>query len=440
MQAARRIALVALATATLLPAVPSPLTAQAPGPTRQRLRVFLECRGVRCDFDYMRREIGFVDWMRDPSDADVHILGTAERTGSGGQSVDLAFLGSGDYSVASDTLQATTLGTDTEDERRGKIARVLRAGLVPFLAQGGQLGLINIQSVAPGRGTAEENTEEQTTPEDDPWNFWVFNVGVNGFLNGESSSSSSNTFLSLDASRTTEEWKASIGTFGSYNSRTFTLSSGEETFITRNFSASASLVRSLTDQWSAGAQANAFHDTRLNQDFTFRFAPALEYNLFPYVESSRRQLVVQYSMGFNSFDYTEETLLGETAEILIDHTLAAAIEQTQPWGSLDGDVTASQFLNRTSKYSVNVSGGANLRLTRGLTFRLRGNYSWIRDQVHLSAASFEDDEILLRLRDLETSFRYFTSFGFTYRFGSIFNNVVNPRLRFRGRGGGGFFF
>ena len=44
------------------------------------------------------------------------------------------------------------------------------------------------------------------------------------------------------------------------------------------------------------------------------------------------------------------------------------------------------------------------------------------------------EEILLRRKELETNFEYFTSFGFTYTFGSIYNNVVNPRF---GNIGGG---
>ena len=79
-------------------------------------------------------------------------------------------------------------------------------------------------------------------------------------------------------------------------------------------------------------------------------------------------------------------------------------------------------------------------LARGLDLRINGSYSWIRDQLYLPKRTLDDEEILLRLQQLQTNFRYFTSIGFTYRFGSIFNNVVNPRLRFRGRGGGGGFF
>lgn len=44
-------------------------------------------------------------------------------------------------------------------------------------------------------------------------------------------------------------------------------------------------------------------------------------------------------------------------------------------------------------------------------------------------------EILLRRRELLTSYSYFAYVSLSYRFGSTLNNVVNPRF-----GGGGFFF
>jgi len=44
----------------------------------------------------------------------------------------------------------------------------------------------------------------------------------------------------------------------------------------------------------------------------------------------------------------------------------------------------------------------------------------------LKGASLE--EILLRRRELETSYYYYFSIGLSYTFGSIYNNVVNPRF------------
>ncbi len=61
-------------TATIVPAVPAL--------AQERARVFLDCRA--CDFNYLRQEIQFVDYVRDRTDADVHVLATTQGTGGGG--------------------------------------------------------------------------------------------------------------------------------------------------------------------------------------------------------------------------------------------------------------------------------------------------------------------------------------------------------------------
>jgi hypothetical protein len=38
------------------------------------------------------------------------------------------------------------------------------------------------------------------------------------------------------------------------------------------------------------------------------------------------------------------------------------------------------------------------------------------------------EDILLRIRQMETQFSYYFSGGFSYTLGSIYNNVVNPRF------------
>ena len=50
------------------------------------------------------------------------------------------------------------------------------------------------------------------------------------------------------------------------------------------------------------------------------------------------------------------------------------------------------------------------------------------DQLFLPKVGLSDEEILLQLQDLATDSRYSFSFGLSYTFGSIFNNVVNPRF------------
>jgi hypothetical protein len=59
----------------------------------------------------------------------------------------------------------------------------------------------------------------------------------------------------------------------------------------------------------------------------------------------------------------------------------------------------------------------------------------LRDQLYLPRGNLSDEERLLRLRQLATSYNYFVQVGLSYSFGSIFNNIVNPRF---GGSSGGF--
>ena len=56
---------------------PTPLAAQeTPRQQEDFLRMFLDCPTFFCDMDFFRRQIGFVDYVRDRRDADVHVLVT----------------------------------------------------------------------------------------------------------------------------------------------------------------------------------------------------------------------------------------------------------------------------------------------------------------------------------------------------------------------------
>ena len=52
----------------------------------------------------------------------------------------------------------------------------------------------------------------------------------------------------------------------------------------------------------------------------------------------------------------------------------------------------------------------------------------VRNQIQLAAGELTEEEILTQQRELATNYRYFASFGLSYRFGSIFSDVVNPRM------------
>ena len=85
----RRAGLAAITLALHLVSAQAAL-AQVDVASSDALRVFLDCG--RCDQDFMRTEITFVDFVRDRHDAQVHVLVTMQATG-GGTEYSMAFIG-----------------------------------------------------------------------------------------------------------------------------------------------------------------------------------------------------------------------------------------------------------------------------------------------------------------------------------------------------------
>lgn len=423
-----------------------PALAQVPPAASDHVRLFFDCQAPGCyDLDFFRREVAFVSWVLDREASDVHVLVTSQATGGGGRLYTLAFIGISDFEGEDHELELSTAGDATADEQRNGIAERLKLGLVRYAQTTSAADLLRVSyGLAPGGGPGDPGGPTDlpggVAPEDDPWDFWVFRINGNGFVNGEATSRSSNYFGVFEASRTTEAWKLSVEATFSRNVQTFDIpeDDGTVTVISetqKDWGTEALAVRSLGSQWAVGVRAELGSSTRFNQDLRLALRPGLEFNFLPYAESSRRSLTLQYLLGPVHYDYEAPTIFEKTSESVAQQSLTARISLVQPWGRWSTSVTGSQFLHDASKYNVTVFGSANVRLFRGFSVRINGNYSWIRDQLYLSAEGATEEQILLRQRQLSTSYRYFTSFGIEYRFGSIFNNVVNPRF-----GGGDVFF
>jgi hypothetical protein len=394
-----------------------------PGPAG--LRVFLDCAG--CDLDYVRREITYVDYVRDSRDAQVHVLVTTEPAGGGGLQYTLAFIGRHEFAGVDDRLQYTSASTDTSDEIRRELTRRLQLGLMRYIARTPLAGDISI-----GHDPA---ARYQTRPADDPWKAWVFRSRVSASGHDEQSLSSWNTFASFSANRTTEDWKIQLGINGSFSESLYVLSETSEfTNVTRNLDASGLLIGSVGTHWGWGVGGSVTASTYVNQDLTIRVAPALQYNVFPYAESTRRQLTFSYAVGTTAFDYEEVTLFDKTREVLTDETLTVELALKQPWGQSGLALQASHFFEDPAKYRVVVLGNTDVRIYRGLSLSISASASRIRDQVYLPAAGLTPEEILVQRRQLATDHQYTISFGVAFTFGSAYNNVVNSR--FGGSSGG----
>jgi hypothetical protein len=263
----------------------------------------------------------------------------------------------------------------------------------------------------------------------DPWNFWVFNVRLNGELDAESRTTGYELGGEINASRTTEDWKIRLEVGGDLDRTRFTLDDGRKFTATRDgWRAEALVARSLNWKWSGGFVAEARSYRPDNLELRYRFAPALEMDLYPYAEATRRRLILLATLGVNHFEYVEETVFDRIEETRLDGKFEVAFEQQQPWGSAYLNGSASAFLSNLAQNRFSGSAGLEIRLARGLEFEVSGSYTRVRDQITLPKGDASDEEVFLRLRQLATGYRASVDIGLSYTFGSFLNTIVNPRF------------
>jgi len=393
------------------------------------LRVYYECsgRGGACDSREFRTQIDWVNWVRDRKDAQVHVIITGQGTGSGGSFYELHFIGLEELDGAEDNLTYTSFGTDVRDETVRGMTRVLAIGLARFSTLAGATAVLDI-SRAEGAGAPTDRlvTSEEVT---DPWNFWVFRIGLDGNLSGESSRSNQRFSGDVNASRVTPDWKFNFGADGSWRESETTLSDSSIYVDTRrNWSAETGAAYSLAAHWSVGAEADVSSATSTNRDFSVAANSALEYSVWPYEEAPRRSLRVRYTLGVRHFDYEEETVFGFMEETRGVQSLEVSLSQRQPWGTFFGNVEGSHYLHDLDKHRLSTGGFLSFRIVRGVNLRVNGRVSWIRDQLFIPAADISDEERLLQRRQLASNFDWDFGVGLSFQFGSIFNNVVNNRF------------
>jgi hypothetical protein len=384
--------------------------------------LFLDCRDLNCDPDFYRAEVAFVDHVRDRTAADVHLLITRQGTGGGGDSYTLAFYGQRRFAGVSDTLSLTLAQGSTEDEQRRELVRTVRLGLARYLARTPAAARTAITLSTPAGPVA------RTRATRDRWNAWVFQIGTDASIERERSSSETEIDLDLRADRITELWKTRLHVGEEYSDESFDIDGERVTSVRRDFGGSILQVRSLNAHWSAGIRAGASSSTFRNQKLGAQLAPAIEYDVYPYRESTRRQLYIQYAAGLRHFRYDDTTVYFKIQETLPFESLHLSFQQKQPWGSLEAQVRGYHFLHDLGKSRLDFTAGASIRIVKGLEFEFFGEYAVIHDQLYLPKGDLSREEVLLRQTQLATGYSAQLYAGLRYTFGSVLNNVVNPRF------------
>jgi hypothetical protein len=388
------------------------------------LKVFLDCDS--CDTEYIKTEITFVNYVRDRLEAQVHILITTQSTGGGGREYTLTFIGQNGCQDLQDVQKYFSTKTDTEDEIRRGLVKTLKLGLMSFVGRTPIACRIAVEYARPEASGAGR----------DRWRSWVFSLNGDGYFSGEETYRSRMIDLSFSANRVTAASKLRLGaSVDSYDQR-YELEDDTVTGTSSSWNASGLYVRSLGEHWSAGVSVGARSSLYNNIDLGLTIAPAVEYNFFPYSESTRRQLRALYTLAVNPVRYREETIFGKLRETLLKQELSLTLDLREKFGTISLSVEGSNYLHDLGKYQVDTFGIVNLRLYKGLSVYVLGGYSWLHDsQLSLLGREPTYEEILLRLRELPMNSNHFLALGFQFQFGSIFTNVINPRFGSSGSGG-----
>jgi len=386
------------------------------------LNVYLDCGS--CDLQYFRENFTLINYVRDRKVADVQIIVSTMENGGGGEEYMFQFIGIGKFAHLKDTLKFNSKADDTDDEIRKQQLKLLKTGLVPFILKTPFADKISV--------TYAEETKKME--EIDPWNNWVFQLSGNSWLNAQQSYKSLNLWTSASASRITEKIKHETDLNFSYNESKYRLYDENDslTYSADSYQSSSSFshstIWSLGEHWGTGISVGGWNSTYSNIDFGATLRPAIEYNVFKYSNASRKQLRFGYSLGAVYRNYTDTTIYNKVEEFLAEQQVDINFKYITNWGSIRSGLYWNNYLHDFSLYRIGTDLSMNIRLFKGLSFNIYGSFSMPRNQIGLVKEAATPEDVLLRQHELATQYSYYTSIGLSYTFGSIYNNVVNPRL------------
>lgn len=395
-----------------------------------RLKVFIDCLNG-CDMTFIRTEINIVDFSLDRQAADVHVLINDQNTGSGGDEYQLIFFGQNQFSNITDTLRFLNEANNTDFEERALLLKYLKLGLTPFIAKTGTAGAVNITMKSDK--TDSSSAGGNGPPAKDKWNYWVINTGMSGNINMDAVYKEAQFSGEVSVARITEDIKVAFEFDGSKTRSEFEYEDANgniEKIINRNneFSLEHYLVKSINQHWSWAYQGEVGRNTFSNYKSNFIFRTGVEYNIFPYKLVNTKKFTIAYVFDARRNLYIDTTLYDKTKESLLGQSLEAKFSVNQKWGRIYIRSSYHNYFHNWKFFNLTFNTTFDIRITGGLSFYIFSGAELVRDQLYLPKQNATAQEVLTRRRQLASGYRYYTHFGFNYRFGSKLNNFVNPRF------------
>lgn len=389
--------------------------------SQARLNLFTDCQ---CNMTLLKQELPYVNHTIDPAGAQVNLFIVTNWLSNGNRVYDLDFRGQEELSGNQLKFKVPTTAVMTGREIDELLVQRIKIGLAGFLAGTAWADLVELEVPE-----VIEDTTAVSEKQADNWNNWIFEASASFRARQESRRSRANLSLGFDADRTTPEWRLR----GDLNYRNETQSvvesdGSELNSVRRDIWGNASAVKSIGNHWSVGLFGSVSSTTFRNIELGTWLAPAIEYNFFDYNEVPFKELTVAYRLGWTYNNYFEKTIFFKERESLVRQSVNVNLRLRQRWGDIFAGVSGANFLSDFSKNRLSLSTRANIRVIKGLSFNIRGRYEIINDQISLPAGDASPEDILLGQAQLATNFDADLSFGISYTFGSLFNNVINQRL------------
>jgi len=387
-----------------------------------KLKVYLDC-SWRCDDDFLQREMSYIDFFRDAKSANLHIIVKGERGSSGGEIVTFRFIGVEEFKGVDNTLVLDVPANTSEASERKLYLEVLKKGVYAYIIRTKANDMVSL--------SYSENETDKKEIEKDKWNNWAFRTSIGGYFSGEESYSNSNSYVSLSANRITAESKFTSSFYINSSISKYKFENDPDVTVeNKSKYANMTYVKSKGEHFSIGAKAKASQSTFMNYDGSYKFSPCVEYNLFPYSESSEHRLSLLYGVSANHNDYTDTTVYLKTSENFASHLFELTYNNSQTWGSFSFSINGNQILDKDDlrKYNVRISSRTDWNITKGLSLNYSAYINFDRAQIHLPLNGATYEEIILRQKELESNYFYYMYFGISYTFGYMKNNVVNPRF------------
>jgi hypothetical protein len=256
---------------------------------QQPLQVYLDCDF--CFENFIREEVDLVEYVRDPAEADVHLIVTSTEIGSGGRERAVALIGLGRFKGMDFKLRALSESGDSEDTERQRLATAIKIGLLNHLSSEGVTGGLDVDVEQAGR-TGQGGVIDR-------WHHWVVSLQGSVSTSGEESSRTLDLNGDVGADHITDAWKITMG---------FEIEHRREDF-------------DLDDD-------DPLRAIRRQRDFDI------------------------LSVGPYGARYVEETLFFTTSDRLVRQEASIAIDQREPWGSLEGELEYSSLLPEPSRYRL----------------------------------------------------------------------------------------